>query len=145
MRVVVERKRADRSESGELFPCWKFWVVFRDRWVASIEIWAQKTATKRLAEILLRQRGPLRARSPKIADISVVARPLIPIGASPLDRHFFRGFGVCFDNNFLLLLHGFFFVCFLLSCPNPCITLVCFGVLVGLKKCGDVIGNPGTQ
>ena len=45
-----------------------------------------------------------------VRDIYVVARPLAPLGASPgcpwINN--FRGFGIRFDNTFLLLLHGLF-------------------------------------
>ena len=74
-----------------------------------MEIWAQNSATRRPA-FLLRQRA--RAVSQGWSGTSRLSPSLSPAwrispGCPWIDN--FRGFGIRFDNTFLLLLHGLFF------------------------------------
>ena len=106
--MVVEEKRSDRRQSGSFFLAGNFGLCSE---IVGVLAWRYEHRIRRREDLLFSfgsERGPF----PKDGG-HLGCRPSLSPGwrISPgcpwIDN--FRGFGVRFDNTFLLLLHGLFF------------------------------------
>ena len=111
--------RSDRRQSGSFFLAGHFGLCSE---IVGVLAWRYEHRIRRREDLLFSfgsERGPF-PRSPGHPGCRPSLSPAwrISPGCPWIDN--LRGFGIRFDNTFLLLLHGLFrvfFVCFLLSCP----------------------------